>query len=152
VIGPPGPPGARGTAGLTGSRGPTGPAGSDAQFNGAAAGGDLEGTYPNPLVGAGALDASNFGVVPAVSTLLTAQSIGNATDEALLYDFNLFDTAEMHSTESEKEKVFAPIDGIYQVNATVIWDANPDGIRRIWLQKNGTGIWRPIRGCRSRRP
>jgi len=133
-------PGVTAPPGPRGATGPTGPAGSDAEFNGAAAGGDLEGTYPNPLVAAGALDASNFGVVPAVSTVLNAQSIENAVEEPLQYELALFDTAEMFDEEAP-EKVVAPIDGIYQVNATVNWDANPDGIRRIWLQKNGTGIW-----------
>jgi hypothetical protein len=129
-------------AGPRGATGPTGPAGSDAEFNGAAAGGDLEGTYPNPLVGAGALDASNFGAVPAVGALLEgAQTVFDGIEEPLLYNLELFDTAEMHSTESEKEKVFAPIDGVYQVVATVHWEEHPSGIRRITLRKNGTGAW-----------
>jgi hypothetical protein len=38
----------RGERGERGETGPTGPPGSDAQFNGATAGGDLKGTYPNP--------------------------------------------------------------------------------------------------------
>jgi len=42
--------GATGPAGPVGPAGPPGPAGSDATINGVAAGGDLSGTYPAPMV------------------------------------------------------------------------------------------------------
>ncbi|GGG99047.1 hypothetical protein GCM10007415_38440 [Parapedobacter pyrenivorans] len=54
--GPQGPAGADGLDGATGPvgpagpEGPQGPAGSDATINGVAAGGDLSGTYPDPMV------------------------------------------------------------------------------------------------------
>jgi hypothetical protein len=46
----PGPQGPKGDAGAPGPQGPQGPPGSDAQFNGAAAAGDLAGTYPAPTL------------------------------------------------------------------------------------------------------
>lgn len=45
----------------------------------------------------------------------------------------------MHSTESEREKLFAPVDGIYQVNESVIWAADSDGLRQIFLRKKSVG-------------
>jgi hypothetical protein len=50
IEGPQGEQGAQGERGPQGPRGPAGPAGSNATVNGVAAGGELAGTYPDPLI------------------------------------------------------------------------------------------------------
>lgn len=75
-----------------GPRGPQGPAGSDAQFNGAAAGGGLAGTYPNPAIAQNAIGTAqvtndtlsgsdivegSLGQVPSALAATTAQNIAD---------------------------------------------------------------------------
>jgi hypothetical protein len=52
--------GVNGTDGKNGARGATGPTGSNASINGLAAGGVLEGTYPNPKLHSGSVTDSSF--------------------------------------------------------------------------------------------
>jgi|GEM_PF-5632074 len=124
VPGPPGP------TGPVGPEGPPGPPG------------------PEPPIGPGPpeppeepIEPSDFGTIPAVSAFGTeAQSIKHeGSGASLVLDSEYFDTAEMHSTGEDQEKLFAPVDGIYQVNASVTWAADSDGLRQLFLRKNGVG-------------
>lgn len=82
--GPAGPQGGAGAAGAPGAPGAAGRAGTDAQFAGAAAGGDLTGTYPAPLIGpltvgtAELADGAVTGAKVAPATI-TAGGLANAT-------------------------------------------------------------------------
>jgi hypothetical protein len=55
-----GPQGEAGPPGPEGQVGPEGPAGSDATIDGVAAGGDLTGSYPNPLIAPGSINTAKL--------------------------------------------------------------------------------------------
>lgn len=83
---------ARQAGNTPGPRGPQGPAGSAAQFNGAAAGGGLAGTYPNPTIAQNAIGTAqvtndalggsdivegSLGQVPSALAATNAQNIAD---------------------------------------------------------------------------
>lgn len=98
--------------------------------NGAAAGGALSGTYPNPGLANGSVGVSKFGTIPAArATTDLIQSIpsGSVTDVTL--NTEAFDTANLHDNATNNERLTAPVAGVYQITGNVRWDANNTGSR-----------------------
>jgi hypothetical protein len=91
-----GPQGPNGANGANGANGLDGRPGSDAQFNGAAAGGDLAGTYPAPQIGGGAvagaevadhsLRSSDIAVESGSKAINLSSTPGQTCSEATLSD------------------------------------------------------------------
>jgi hypothetical protein len=77
--GPQGPPGGGG------AQGAQGPPGSDAQFNGASAGGSLTGTYPNPLLGNGVVGTTEL----ADGAVTNSKLGGNAVESGHIANGNV---------------------------------------------------------------
>lgn len=122
-----------------GPQGSQGPAGSDAQFSGAAAGGALSGTYPNPAIASGAVTPSKLGTIPQARAYTTGTQ--TIADDASAHIVNLgselFDTANMHDNVTNNSRLTAPIGGTYQIDACVDWNANATGVRSLWIGRGG---------------
>jgi hypothetical protein len=70
------------------------------------------------------------------------QSISNATNTAITWDLETFDTNAYHSTVTNTSRITIPAGkaGYYQFGAQLQADNNTTGDRRIRLHKNGTGF------------
>ena len=73
-----------GVSGGAGATGPAGQPGSDAQFNGAAAGGDLTGAYPTPAVKSNALNGTHVGDNSLTGADVDESTLGQVPDAAKL--------------------------------------------------------------------
>jgi hypothetical protein len=65
-------------------------------------------------------------------------SVSNATETAVTWNSENFDTDTMHSTGSNTSRITATTAGKYRVTGYVEFDANGTGLRYAALKKNGT--------------
>jgi hypothetical protein len=116
------------------------------------AGGGLAGTYPNPLIAADSIGASQVadgslgtselsGSIPAARVTNSAdQTIGTSGVTALAFDTARYDTANLYAPASNT-RLTAPVDGIYVISASVQWAPTAaGGLRSLTLQRNAAAF------------
>jgi hypothetical protein len=97
----------------------------------------------NSAVGSGEVIDGSLGTTE-LSSAIPAARVTNSVDEsmrdrigeALPFDSERYDTADMHTT-TNNSRLTAPVEGIYAVSASVTWAADPDGSRFVGLKRNG---------------
>jgi hypothetical protein len=126
--------------GVPGAPGAPGAPGSDAQFNGAAAGGALNGTFPNPGLAGGSVTADKFGALPGARiSRAAAQSIPNDSETVVALDTPGF-TSGGTTVNLTNGTITVPRTGKYIVTGLVSWAAGTAGSRSTILTINTTGV------------
>jgi hypothetical protein len=110
---------------------------TNAQTAASAQNANIANTVPNGSIGAEKLASS----IPAAGVTSSGpQTIANITGEALTFDTERYDTANMHSTGilADTARLVAPVTGIYEISAAILWEDNGVGARGLFLSKNDT--------------
>jgi hypothetical protein len=68
----------------------------------------------------------------------TPQSVPTATETAVTFDAERYDTDTMHSTASLTSRVTFTTAGVYDVDGGVSFAANGTGLRQVGIRLNGT--------------
>lgn len=133
--GPEGPAGPAGPQGDPGPQGEPGPAGSIA---GAAAGGDLIGSYPNPDIGPRTVGIPELGVIPTVRVTGSVTSVANDTITTVNWGSGqTFETVGSMFDPAEGTRLVAPVSGLYLAHASIGFNPNGTGVRTVAIAING---------------
>jgi hypothetical protein len=75
--------------------------------------------------------------IPATRATRGSQGIPSGTSTKANFTSEFYDTANLHSTSSNLSRLTAPVTGIYEVSAGIMWAANSFGFRSMYLERNG---------------
>jgi Collagen triple helix repeat (20 copies) len=130
--GPQGPQGPQGPEGPEGPQGPQGPATGPA-------GGALTGNYPAPSLANGVVTPAKFGVIPSARVYRTTSQSVTPSGAIVSFNAERYDTAGLHSTTTNPERLVAPVTGVYLITGFARWDANATGARFLAIETNSAG-------------
>lgn len=87
-------------------------------------------------------EVHSLGHVPTARVYNSASiDIVHNTNTVLTFNSEWWDNDDLHSTTTDTGRFTAPVTGIYLVTVSIAWEADADGIRLLWLEKNGsTGL------------
>lgn len=121
-----------GRTGPAGAQGPQGRAGDPGPATGAA-GGDLGGSFPNPVVAPGAITPPKEGPRPAATVFAPGtQTLAGNVGAPVVLQREAFDVGGLHSAAAP-ERLTAPLAGIYTAQGGVCWSASTSGVRDLTL-------------------
>lgn len=84
-------------------------------------------------------EVHSLGHVPTARVYNSAAiDIVTATPTALTFNSEWWDNDDIHSTATNTDRLTAPVTGIYLVIVSIEWEADADGYRLLYLQKNGS--------------
>ncbi len=109
-------------------------------FNGAAAGGVLNGTYPNPDVADGAILPEHLSGLPNVLVKAGAESIPNVAGTDIAFTSQYYDSSDFFDSGSP-ENVTIPRSGSYLVTGSVAWVGNAVGVRNVFVTLNNASTF-----------
>jgi hypothetical protein len=72
-----------------------------------------------------------------VTLNVAAQSIPNNVATEVLWDTDLEDSSDLHSTVSNQGRIVTKQDGVYLITVRIEWTGNATGIRRAFIQRGG---------------
>jgi hypothetical protein len=97
----------------------------------------LDGTVATNDLANGAVTPAKVGTIPGARAQKTSdQTVSHNTDTTLTFDTESFDTASLHDNATNNSRLTAPISGVYEVDAGIVWGPSVSGDRVLSIRSS----------------